>query len=265
MEEPMNILAAVAGNPYAMAGRRSISGAARSALGAIALLGLALASACTSTESQIETGGQMLPRPTVVVVDAFAISPTEVTLNEGLTGEVKSVVSGRSTPRSQQELQVGHQVADAIADNLVTEIRDMGLPAQRGRGLPSGVRNAVLIAGQLVSIDEGNQAERVAIGFGAGRSDVRAQVQVLELTPDSTKLIDTIEVDAKSGLTPGMAETMGAGALTGHLLVSALVSGGVQVATQTLSDTVVADADRAAKGIAKQLSSLFTQQGWIAL
>jgi hypothetical protein len=36
------------------------------------------------------------------------------------------------------------------------------------------------------------------------------------------------------------------------------------VATETISDTVVADADGAAQGIAKQLSSLFTQQGWIA-
>jgi hypothetical protein len=222
-----------------------------------------LVGACTSTESQVETS-EMLPRPAVVVVDTFAISPSEVTLNEGLTGEVKSIVSGRSTPRSQQELQVGHQVADAIANSLVTEIRDMGLQAQRGRGLPSGVQNAVLISGQLVSIDEGNEAERVVVGLGAGRSDVRAQVQVLELTPDSSKLIDTIQVDAKSGLTPGMAETMGAGAVAGHLLVSAVVSGGVQVATETMSDTVVADADRAAKGIAKQLSSLFTQQGWIA-
>jgi hypothetical protein len=253
---------AVAGNPYARAGRRSTTGVGRSALGAIGLFGLALASGCTSTESQVETS-EMLPRPAVVVVDTFAISPSEVSLNEGLTGEVKSIVSGRSTPRSQQELQVGHQVADAIADNLVTEIRDMGLQAQRGRGLPSGVQNAVLLTGQLVSIDEGNEAERVAIGFGAGRSDVRAQVQVLELTPDSSKLIDTIEVNAKSGLTPGMAETMGAGALAGHLLVSAVVSTGVQVATETMSDTVVADADRAAKGIAKQLSSLFTQQRWI--
>jgi Domain of unknown function (DUF4410) len=248
---------------HAYTGRRPAAGAARTALGALACSGLIFVSACTSTESQVETS-EMLPRPAVVVVDTFAVSPSEVSLNEGLTGEVKSIVSGRSTPRSQQELQVGHQVADAIANNLVTEIRDMGLQAQRGRGLPSGVQNAVLISGQLVSIDEGNEAERVVIGLGAGRSDVRAQVQVLELTPDSTKLIDTIQVDAKSGLTPGMAETMGVGGLTGHLLVSAVVSGGVQVATETMSDTVVADADRAAKGIAKQLSSLFTQQGWIA-
>ena len=258
----MNTSDAVAGNLYAMAVPRSTPGAARAALGAAALLGLMSVSACTSTESQVETS-EMLPRPAVVVVDTFAVSPSEVTLNEGMTGEVKSIVSGKSTPRSQQELQVGHQVADAIANNLVTEIRDMGLPAERGRGLPAGTRNAVLVSGQLVSIDEGNEAERVVIGLGAGRSDVRAQVQVFELTPGSTRLIDTIEVDAKSGLTPGMAETMGAGALAGHLLVSAVVSGGVQVATETMSDTVVADADRAAKGIAKQLSSLFTQQGWI--
>jgi hypothetical protein len=36
----------------------------------------------------------------------------------------------------------------------------------------------------------------------------------------------------------------------------------MQVATETMSDSVVADADRAAKGIAKQLSGLFAQQGW---
>jgi hypothetical protein len=80
-----------------------------------------------------------------------------------------------ATPRSQQELQVGHQVADAIASNLVTEIRDLGLPAERGNGLPPGTSDAVLVTGQLVSIDQGNQAERVVIGLGAGRSDVRAK------------------------------------------------------------------------------------------
>ena len=253
---------ALAGNTCP--GWRSAVGAARAALGAAALLGLMLASACTSTQSEVETGGQMLPRPAVVVVDTFAISPTEVSLNEGLTGEVKSIVSGRSTPRSQQELQVGHQIADAIATNLVTEIRDMGLKAERGRGLPQGVRNAALVSGQLVSIDEGNEAERVVIGLGAGRSDVRAQVQVYEVTTAGRQLIDTIEVDAKSGLAPGMAETMGAGGLTGHLLVSTVVGGGLHVADEAIGANVVADADRAAKGIAKQLSSLFTQQGWIA-
>jgi hypothetical protein len=60
-----------------------------------------------------------------------------------------------------------------------------------------------------------------------------------------------------------MAETMGAGAVAGHLLVSAAVSGGLHVVSETMGTNVVADADRSAKGIAKQLAKLFGQQGWI--
>ncbi len=231
---------------------------------AAALAGLALlAAACTSTQSQNETDGKMLPRPSVVIVDRFAVSPDEVTLDEGLSADVEEIIKAkRGTSRTEQELQAGHQVADAIANNLVTEIRDLGLAAERGSAVPAGTQHAVLIKGQLISVDEGNRTERVAIGFGAGRSDVRADVQVYEATATGRQLIDQIEVNAKSGLTPGMAETMGAGALAGHLLVSAAVSGGLHVVSESVGANVVADADRAAKGIAKQLAGLFAQQGW---
>jgi hypothetical protein len=60
-----------------------------------------------------------------------------------------------------------------------------------------------------------------------------------------------------------MAESMGAGGLAGHLVAATLVSGGVHVADEAIGAAVVADADRAAAGIAKQLSALFAQQGWI--
>ena len=43
---------------------------------------------------------------------------------------------------------------------------------------------------------------------------------------------------------------------------STLISGGLQVADESLGATVVADADRAAKGIAKQLAGFFAEQGW---
>ena len=232
-------------------------------LPAATLAGLALLAACTSTQSQVETGGEMLPSPQVVIVDRFAASADEVKLDEGLSTEVEEAVKAdRGDSRTEQELQAGHQVADAIADKLVVEIRDMGLSAERGTTVPAGMQHAVLIKGQLVSIDEGNRTERVVVGFGAGRSDVRAHAQVYEVTPSGRQLIDTIEVDAKSGLTPGMAETMGVGGLTGHLLVSTVASGGLHVASESLGANVVADADRASKGIAKQLAALFAEQGW---
>jgi Domain of unknown function (DUF4410) len=230
---------------------------------AAALMGMAILAACTSTQSQVESDAAMLPRPQIVVVDTFAASPDEVKLDEGLTTEIEQAVRERhGTSRTQQEVDAGRQVADAIADKLVVEIQDMGLRAERGSTVPAGTQNALLIKGQVVSIDEGNRTERVLIGLGAGRSDVRTQVQVYQVTPAGSHLIDTIEVDAKSGLAPGMAETMGAGGLAGHLVAATLISGGVHVADEALGTDVVADADRAAAGIAKQLSALFAREGW---
>jgi len=244
-------------------GERPLSGTIKLLPRVVAFTGLALLAACTSTQSEVETGRAMLPRPQVVIVGAFAASPAEVTLDEGLSTEIEQAIrAGRGTSRTDQELQAGRQVADAIADKLVVEIQDMGLNAQRGSAAPAGTQNVLLIKGQLVSIDEGNRTERVVIGLGAGRSDVRAHVQVYEVTSAGRRLIDQIEVDGKSGLTPGMAESMGVGGLTGHLVVATAVSGGVHVISESMGADVVADADRAAKGIAKQLSALFAQEGW---
>jgi Domain of unknown function (DUF4410) len=244
-------------------GGRPLRPAGLAATGAL-FAGLALA-ACTSAQSQMETGGAMLPRPDVVIVDQFAAAADEVQLDQGLSTEIEQAVQARAgASRTQQEVEAGRKVADAIADKLVVEIQDMGLSAERGSTAPAGVQNALLIKGQLVSIDEGNRTERLIIGLGAGRSDVRVHAQVYEVTPAGRRLIDNIEVDGKSGLTPGMAETMGVGGLTGHLVAATLVSGGVHVADEALGANVVADADRAAAGIAKQLSALFAQEGWIA-
>jgi len=224
---------------------------------------LALLAGCTSSSSVDQTAGETLPRPQVVVVETFAVAPGEVRLDRGVSGMIDETLGGAAgSPRTDQELQVGQQVANALADKLVVEIRDMGFQAQRGTGLPPGYQNALVVSGQFVSISQGSEAERVAIGLGAGRSDVRVRAQAFEVTPTGRRLADEIEVDAKSGLQPGMAETMGAGALAGHLLVSTAVSGGLQVVDEKYGATTVADADRAAKGLAKQLSKLFAEQGW---
>ncbi len=217
---------------------------------------------CTQGSSQIDTAA-MLPRPQVIVVQDFAVSPGEVQLDPGLSDTIREMVDSHSGPApGTQTYKVGRQVANALADKLVAEIRDLGFSAQRGNALPPGYTTGLLVTGQFVSIDQGNRAERVAIGLGAGRSDVRVRAQVFEVGPSGSKLADQIEVDAKSGLQPGMAETMGVGALTGHLVTATLVSGGLQVADESLGASVVADADRASKGITKQLTAFFAEQGW---
>jgi hypothetical protein len=60
----------------------------------------------------------------------------------------------------------------------VVEVRDLGVCAKRGVGLPPGVTTGLLMTGQFVSIDQANRTERVTISVGAGRSDVRVRAGI---------------------------------------------------------------------------------------
>ena len=238
---------------FARAGRRG-------PLVAILVTFLMLA-ACTSVAVNPEVGAiEQLPPPDRVLVYNFAVTPQEVQL-DAVGSAITQTFDG--TADSQQEQQVGHAVANALAKHLVTNIQNMGLYAMRAAGPvpPTGID--MLILGQLVSIDEGNAAERMVIGLGAGRSDVEAHVQVYQSVSGRRIPIETMMGTAKSSLMPGAAETMGVGAVTGHLLVSAALTAGSQIANQTLSANVDSEAGRLADRVSDQLKSLFIQQGWI--
>jgi hypothetical protein len=229
---------------------------------AACLFGLLPGCASTDVTSNSEYQG-FLPKPAQVLVYNFAVSPEEVKMDGDLSADLEELVNKSKTSRTDQELAVGRQVADALANHLVTEIQALGLPASRASGPPPAAGNVLQVKGQFVSIDEGNQAERVVIGLGLGRTDVKTLTQVYEVRDGKGTSVEQFGIAAKSGAKPGAAETMGAGAIAGHLLVSAVVSSGVAVGSEAFSANVEADASRTAKKIATQLKDLFLTQGWI--
>jgi len=224
------------------------------------VIGLFAGCASTDVTSQNEYQG-FLPKPQQVLVYDFAVSPDEVTLDSGITSDIQGLVD-KAPPRTDQERAIGRQVADALATHLVTEIQALGLPARRASGTPADA-NTLQIKGQFISINEGDQTERVVIGLGLGRTDVKTLTQVYDFRNGTNLLVNQFGINAASGDKPGAAETMGAGAVAGNLVVSAVVSTGVAVGSEAFSANVDADADRTAKKIATQLKDLFLTQGWI--
>ena len=205
-----------------------------------------------------------LPQPSQYLVYNFAVAPDEVKLDLGVSGEVKSLAGNPQTPRTDQELQVGRAVAGALASKLVAALRTLGYSAERAAGVPGhGMSNVIVIEGQFLSIDEGNRAERVVVGLGAGRSDVKTYTQVYDIQPTGRRLVEQFQTDAKSGYKPGMAETEGVSAAAGHWAVGLAVGAGVTVASELYGANVEADADRTAKAIAKQLDAYFQAKGWV--
>lgn len=212
---------------------------------------------CTSIQTVDEYSGGPLPRPDRVLVADFAVSPEDVKLDRGISA--RALAAAKGTSRTGQEIEIGQKVASTLSQKLVSEIRKLGLDAERAMGTPMPRGNDLVVEGHFLSIDEGNRTERVVIGLGMGRTDVQTEVQVYQ----SARLVEQFEIDAKSGRKPGAAETMGVGAAAGNLAVAASASGAVAVGSESFSANVEADASRTAKKLAKQLAVFFVRQGWI--
>jgi len=213
--------------------------------------------ACTTVQIESKYEGAPLPRPNRVLVYDLAVTPEEVRLDTGLSALAVEAMKGES--RTEQEIQAGHEVAAALSKELVEKIKAMGLDAERGVSSMVLQPNDLVIQGQFLSVDEGNRTERVVIGLGAGRTDVRADVQMRQ----NAQMLEVLDSNAESARSPGMAETMGVGALGGHLLMSTVVSAAVQTGSESFGSNVEADASRTAKSIAKDLKPFFVSQSWI--
>ena len=157
------------------ASRIGRAGRRRSAL-VIALFSCLLA-ACTSVSVDREMGAmEQLPAPDRVLVYNFAVTPQEVQL-DAVGSAITSTLDGTATRSRDPGRPRGGRCARQTAGRRHSKL---GLYAERAAGPAPPTGTDVMILGQLVSIDEGNAAERMVIGLGAGRSDVQAHVQVYQ-------------------------------------------------------------------------------------
>jgi uncharacterized protein DUF4410 len=225
-----------------------------------ATLGLVLGCAPTNVETTFSKSIAM-PKPQQVLVYDFAVAPDEVHLDRGVVGKAELKIS-QKTP-TQLERSVGQQVAKQLSLELAKKISAMGIPAQRAWGMPARWGDVVVVEGQMLSINEGNEAERITIGLSAGASDVRAIAQLFAATPMGLTMLEQFDSDVSSGYMPGMAETMGAGAIGAHLAAAAAAGVVTHGLGEKFSASVDAEARRTADAIAKQLQPYFQSHGWL--
>ena len=230
----------------------------------VMVLALCVLSACakTTVTPQYERPEVALQRPQRILVYDFAVTAKQVQENQGFFQALAN--SADTSTQSEREREIGRQVADRLAEDLVAGIRDLGLPAERVRRNSPVPENALLINGAFINIDEGNRLRRLVIGFGAGQSVVDTRVKALSYSQGSYRNVLEFSTHADSGTMPGAAVTMGAGAAAqggvtaGMAVANAGVSG-----VRTYRSTVEAAAGRTADQAVAYLSEFFFKQGWI--
>jgi hypothetical protein len=159
---------------------------------------------------------------------------------------------------------LGKQAAHVFAMETVKSISKLGLRAERaGRDTPIPEHSAIVV-GQLVAVHEGNNFERLIVGFGVGESKLDMRVLVYEVGDQPVRLLE-FKAHTDSGKLPGAAVTLPAGAVaTGG--ITAIAAGGVIVGGSIKSYRYAVDqlAKRSARHATAYMSQYFARQGWIA-
>jgi hypothetical protein len=226
---------------------------------ALCLAGLVVLAGCASTKvtSQERQVYGNLPRPNRIVVYDFAATPAEIPSYSAFSGQFLSY------PPTAEEAAIGRELGVDIATRVVEDIREMGLPAERGvHGAQLNV-NDLVFHGYLVSIEQGNTAGRMAIGFGVGGSELTTTVEAFQMTPQGLKRLGSATLGSKSSKTPGAGLGAAGWAITGSP-IGLIVGGGLKVYGEASgSSRVEGRARKTADEISDQLKERFKNQGWI--
>src|SRR5215831_4773970 len=212
---------------------RKTGSVVRSAAAGLALAALALTvmagCARVSTESVLKSTDR-LPRPELILVHDYQVSRDEVQLDSAISSRVKRAV--KSTPEAEDQIKVEQKVSRALTTTLVDEIRKLGIRAEPA-AMASPVAGPTLsIEGQIASINEGNKAKRLVVGFGSGASEVRTLTRVYEVTSEEGhRLVEDFYTTAKSSRKPGFGPMAGIGVAAGLAASRAAEAGAIGVIT----------------------------------
>jgi hypothetical protein len=235
--------------------RSGMAPLARVSIAGLMAIGIGCASASV-TPVPGSTDPGMLPRPGVVFVYDFAVSSGDVvidTLGAEFMNEGKKL--------SEQEQQA-YATANELAEAIVQQLQNEGIHAKRAADGDVPPLHAIVLKGQFVTIDEGSRFKRMTIGFGAGSSELMANVQAYQATARGLHPIAEAVAEAKGSKSPGMAIPVAGGAAMGSAATSAIVSGGMNVAREAKA-AMNPDVERMAKKIAERAKAFYVRQGWL--
>ena len=223
---------------------------------------LATLSACANTEvtnrEEFVTG--RVPRPDHIYVRDFVASPEDLPPDSALAGQV----AAGSSPQTPQQVALGREIGQELANDLIGEIAAMGLPAEHATSDTTLELNDLLIRGTLLSVVAGSATERVAIGMGEGAAELKVAVEGFQMTERGLRKLGSGTLDTAASKTPGAALPLAVAIATKNP-IGLIVSTGVKLhGEESGSSTIQGKTKDVAKKIAAELRPRFEQQGWIA-
>ncbi len=194
----------------------------------------------SSRQTRQHVRDRTLPRPPVLLIYDFAVAPDDA-------------------PPSK-DIERRQAIARSLSEQAVTKLGAIGIPAQRATASTTVPLHALVVKGQFVTIREGSRTARVLIGFGAGSTMLRLQVQVYQMMESGLLRISEAEAQARGSRTPGVAGPAAVAGATGQV-AGVAIAGGMSVVREAKGG-IQADVGRLAERFAYKADAFYYRQGW---
>jgi hypothetical protein len=226
---------------------------------AAGLVGGLLAGCASTSVTTNQVVFEPIPRPDQIWVYDFAATDTDIPAESALAGQS----SDRVAPQTAEQIAKGRKVGAEIAAELVAQIHALGMPAAQATAETKPRINDLIFRGYLISINEGNEAKRVAIGFGSGASEMKTAMEAFQVTATGLRKIGSGTTDAGGSKTPGAALGLVTLAATANP-AGLIVSSGMKVYGEASGSSKIEGRVKATvKEITTVLKQRFQEQGWI--
>lgn len=223
-------------------------------------VGLAMLAACASTDvAERSTYEGDLTKPTRVVIYDFSATPQDVPADSALAG----IYSKRELPQTEEEQALGRKLGARSAELLVEQLNELGIDAVRAADGGAPRIGEGVVKGAFVSVDEGSQWQRMLIGFGAGANELITIVEGYKMRDEGLVPLGSAKIKAEGGYMPGVLVPVGAGAATGNVARSAIISGGANVVKEFGPESIENAADRTAEQATQIIRDAYIKRGWL--
>jgi len=197
---------------------------------------------------------QAVVRPERILVYDFVGTRDELPPDAQVTG----YVDANAPAQTEQDVALGKQLGQQVAQQLVARLRGAGIDAYPVSYGPVPKVGDVILRGEFVSVDTGSRSMRVLVGFGAGRAQMSTLVETYQITATGPRPLASAQADTQGGRLPGVLLPLGLAGMG----TNAAVSGASNVMQERGAESIRGAAQRTADGIADSIIGIYRERGW---
>jgi hypothetical protein len=222
------------------------------------MAGAMVLSGCKTHVNELEPvtlGEEKVAEPSMILVVPYTVSREDVKLDAGPLQRI--LRRTEIVDAQEQEAELIEKLSRNLAQGMVDQFQNAGYNAKLVERDSDASNGELVVDGMFTSVDAGNTAKRMMVGFGAGAAKVRAVTRVIYIKGNKHLQVMMFSSEGESTKKPGAAVGMGSGAAVAGASAAA---GGVSEGMNNAEGV----AHKSGRDLADKILTDFPKLGWRA-